>query len=149
MDRNELRLDTRHLGVPWVCPKWFPCPWYIRCKPCTYLALRLTQSPNGPKWGSTWHMSPRSTNGSAQNDLHARGTFGRKPNTYLAPRLTLSPNGLKWVPLDPRHLGVPSSASKMISKPMVRSAQTVQLSCTDTNTISKPTETSFHLTYIT
>jgi hypothetical protein len=25
-----------------VWPKRFPCPWYIRCKPCTYLAPRLT-----------------------------------------------------------------------------------------------------------
>jgi hypothetical protein len=29
----------------WVCPKWFPCPWYTRRKSCTYLAPRLTLSP--------------------------------------------------------------------------------------------------------
>ena len=33
------------------------------------------------------------------------------------------------IPLDPRHLGVPSGASKMISEPMVRSTQTMHLSC--------------------
>ena len=33
----------------------------------------------------------------------------------------------------------------MISKPMARLAQTVQLSCTNTNTISKRTEMRFHL----
>ena len=37
----------------------------------------------------------------------------------------------------------------MISVPEVYSAQTVHLSCTKTNIISKQTETSFHLTYIT
>ena len=37
----------------------------------------------------------------------------------------------------------------MISMPEVHSAQTVHLSCAKTNTISKQTETSFHLRYIT
>jgi hypothetical protein len=39
---------------------------------------------------------------------------------YLMLRLALSPNGLNVLPLEPRHLGVPSGASKMISNPMVR-----------------------------
>ena len=62
----------------------------------------------------------------------------RKQCTYLALTLTPSPNGLNEIPLDPRHLGVPSG--KTISEPMVRLAQTVDLSCTNTNTISKRTE---------
>jgi uncharacterized protein YcgL (UPF0745 family) len=33
------------------------------------------------------------------------------------------------LPLEPRHIGVPSSVSKMISMPMLRSVQTVHLSC--------------------
>jgi hypothetical protein len=49
-------------------------------------------------------------------------------------------------PLDPRHLGVPSSAPKMISEPIAFSAQTVQLSCVLIHIISKETEMSFHLT---
>jgi hypothetical protein len=49
-------------------------------------------------------------------------------------------------PLWPHHLGVQPGVSKMISKPMVRLAQTVQLSCTDTNTVSKRTELRFHKT---
>ena len=47
-----------------------------------------------------------------------------KPCTYLAPKLTLSPNGPKQLPYDTRHLGVPSSASKLISEHMVRSMET-------------------------
>jgi hypothetical protein len=45
---------------------------------------------------------------------------------------------MNWIkhPLEPRHLGVPSGASKMISQPMVRSAQTLHLSCVKINTIS-------------
>jgi hypothetical protein len=35
----------------------------------------------------------------------------------------------------------------MISKPMVRSAQTVHLYCTDTNTVPKRNKTRFHMTH--
>jgi hypothetical protein len=41
------------------------------------------------------------------------------------------------IPLDPRHQWVPSGASKTISEPMVRSKQTVHLSCIKIGTISK------------
>jgi hypothetical protein len=43
--------------------------------------------------------------------------------TYLTPTLTLSRNGLNEIPYDPRHLVVPSGASKTISEPMVRLAK--------------------------
>jgi hypothetical protein len=49
----------------------------------------------------------------------------------------------------PRHLGVPSSASKMISMPMVYLVQTMHLSCTNTKTIYKRTKMRFHMTHIT
>jgi hypothetical protein len=39
------------------------------------------------------------------------------------------------LPLKPFHLGVPSGASKIIPEPLVHWAQTVHLSCTDTNTV--------------
>jgi len=86
-----------------VHPKRFLSPWYVRRKPCTYLALTLTPSPNGPN----------------------------------------------EIPHDPHHLGVPSGASKTISEPMVRSAQTVHRSCIKISTISKRTETSFQLSFVT
>jgi hypothetical protein len=50
---------------------------------------------------------------------------------------------------DPRHLGVPSSASKLVYEFMVRLVQTVDLSCTDSNTISKQIEMRFYMTHIT
>jgi hypothetical protein len=53
------------------------------------------------------------------------------------------------LPLEPHLLGVPSGLSKMISKPMVCSAQMVLLSSCDTNTGSKSTETRFHMTHVT
>jgi hypothetical protein len=53
------------------------------------------------------------------------------------------------IPHDARHQGVPSGASKTISKPMVRSAQTEHLSCAKISTIFKRTELSFHLNLVT
>ena len=44
------------------------------------------------------------------------------------------------LPLEPRHLGVPSVHPKLFSELMVRLAQTVHLSCTDTNTVSNQTK---------
>jgi len=52
-------------------------------------------------------------------------------------------------PLDPRHVGVPSVAPKMISEPFVCSTQILHLSYVEINTISKQTEMSFHLTHVT
>jgi hypothetical protein len=60
-----------------------------------------------------------------------------KPCTYLVLRLALSPNKPSRAPPDPRHLGVPSGASKMIYEPVVRLTQTEHLSCTDANIVSK------------
>jgi hypothetical protein len=40
------------------------------------------------------------------------------------------------LPLDPRHIGVPSGASKKIFQPMLHSAQTMHLSCAEINTVS-------------
>jgi hypothetical protein len=58
-----------------------------------------------------------------------------KPCTYLASRLALS-NGPNKVPPDPRHLEVPSDASKTIYESMVRLTQTEHLSYIDANTVS-------------
>jgi hypothetical protein len=46
------------------------------------------------------------------------------------------------IPHDPHHLGVPSVEYKAIFDPMVRSTQTVHLSCVKINTISKWTKLS-------
>jgi hypothetical protein len=79
-----------------VRPKRFLCLWYVRCEPCTCLALTLTPSPNGLKRDSTRPMS----------------------------------------------LTSPSGASQTICEPMLRSVQTVHLSCVKISTISKRTEQS-------
>jgi hypothetical protein len=72
-----------------------------------------------------------------------------KPCTYLASRIAIYQ--MNWVehPLEFCHQGVLSGASKMIFEPTLCLAQTVYLSCTDTNTISKWTKTRFHMSHIT
>jgi hypothetical protein len=50
--------------------------------------------------------------------------------------------------LEPCHLGEPSGAPKMISEQMVRLAQIVHRSCTESNTISKKKEVRFHMTHV-
>jgi hypothetical protein len=72
-----------------------------------------------------------------------------KPCTNLASRVAHLQTDQTKLPLEPRHLGVPSIASKMISMPMVQSLQTVHLCCTDTNTDSKQTKMRFHMTHVT
>jgi hypothetical protein len=62
---------------------------------------------------------------------------------------TMSEKDQNELPLEPRHLVVPSGASKMIFKPMVHLAQTMNLSCTDTNTVSKWKEVRFLMTHVT
>jgi hypothetical protein len=50
---------------------------------------------------------------------------------------------------DPRHLRVPSGLSKTISDAMVRSTQTVHLSCVKISTIFEQTKSSFHVRLVT
>jgi hypothetical protein len=53
------------------------------------------------------------------------------------------------IPHEPHHLGVLSGVSKMIFKPVVRSAQTVHHACAKISSISKQTKTSIHLSLLT
>jgi hypothetical protein len=87
--------------------------------------------------------------GCVQNDFRAYGSFAANRAPILRQDyhyLQMDRNELLF---EPRNLGVPSGASKMISEPMVRLAQTVHLSCTNTNTISKWTKTRFHRADVT
>jgi hypothetical protein len=49
---------------------------YIRRKPCTYFASRLTLFPTRLKQSCTWSTPPRSTIWCAQSDFRAYLTFG-------------------------------------------------------------------------
>jgi hypothetical protein len=92
--------------------------------------------------------SPRNTINCVQNEFRAFWYVWQKTCTNLVSKLALSKNDRKEHPLEPCHLGVPPGASKKISVPMVHLAQTMHLSCNDTNTVSKRTETRFQITHV-
>jgi hypothetical protein len=131
-----------------VRPKQFLSLWYVWRKPCTYLASRLALSPNGPKWVSTSATSPRSTIGCIKI-ISKPMVLWRKSCTYLAPTLTLPPNGPKWYSTWPTSLRNSIGCVQNDFQAYGRLAQTVHLSCTYTNTVSKWTKMRFHTTHVT
>jgi hypothetical protein len=88
--------------------------WYVWTKLWTYLAPILTLSPNRPKRDSTWPTPPRSSNGCVQNDFWAYGTFGANYAPTLNQDYHYIQTDRNKLPFEPRHLGVPSTASKTI-----------------------------------
>jgi hypothetical protein len=67
--QKEARFHMTHITYEfhWVSPKWFLSLWYIRRKPCTYLASRLVLSLNGRAF--SWASSPWTTIVCIQNDF--------------------------------------------------------------------------------
>jgi hypothetical protein len=53
------------------------------------------------------------------------------------------------IPQSPTRIGLPLGAFKTIFEPMVRLTQTTHLSCVKISTISKQTQTTFHLSLVT
>ena len=149
--RKEVRFHMTHVTYVFhrVHPKQLLSLWYVRRKPCSYLASRLALSPTGR---NELPPEPR----------HLVVPLGVskmicKPMVHLAQTMhlsctdtnTMSKQKRSEIPHDPRHLGVPPGASKTISKLMVRLAQTVHLSCTDTNTVSVRKQVRFQMTHVT
>ena len=93
--------------------------------------------------------SPMSSIGCVQNDFCADGTFGANFAPILQRHKHCLQTERREIPQDPRHLGVPPGASKMISEAMLRLTQTVHLSCVKISNISKQTKMSFHLSLVT
>jgi hypothetical protein len=104
VSKQKERFHLTHVTYEFhrVHPKRFSSLWYIRRKPCTYLASRLALSLNG-----------------------------------LSFHLSLVILEYHWM------------CPKWFSEPMIRLAQTVHLSCIDTNTVSKWKELRFIMTHVT
>jgi hypothetical protein len=148
MDRSKLPLEPRHLGVPSSALKMISMP--MVCSLQT-VHLSCTDINTVSKWTKTKFHTTHTT-----YEFHwvrpqlfmSLWYLQCKPWTYLVSKLALSANRPNRAPPDPRHLGVPSGASKMIYQPMVRLTQSEHLSWTDANTVSKQIETRFHNTHI-
>jgi hypothetical protein len=128
-----------------VRPKQFLKLWYVWCKLWIYLLPILKLSTNRPKRDSTWATSTRCSNGCVQNYFRAFGRFGANRAPIFNQDYHYLQTNQNELPFEPRHLGVSSGKSKMISEPMVHLTQSVHVSCTETNIVSKWTEMSFHL----
>jgi hypothetical protein len=148
MNRNELSLDPRHLWVPPGLPKMIfePTACSAQTMHIPYITINTISKLTEMRF--IWHTSPRSSIGSAKMILSLWNVCP-KPCTYIAPRLTLSPNGLKgsstW-PTPPRS-SIRSAQNDFWAYCMLGINRA--LSCLETSTTSKETETSFHLTHIT
>jgi hypothetical protein len=94
--------------------------WYLWRKLCIYLASKQTLSPKRKKWNSKWPMSPRSSIGCVWNDFWAFGMFDANHAPVLHQDTHYLQMNRNELSLWPRHRGVPTGASKMISKPLVR-----------------------------
>jgi hypothetical protein len=149
MYQTKLPLEPRHLRVPSSASKMISMP--LVCSVQT-VHLSCTDTNTVSKRTKTRFHTTHVT--CEFHRVHPKLFMSLwyvqcKPCTYLASRLALSPNGPNRAPLDPRHLGVPLVASKMIYEPIVHLTQTEHLSCTDTNTVSKQIETRFHMGHVT
>jgi hypothetical protein len=149
--RTETRFHMTHVTSEFhrVRQKWFLILWYVRCKPCTYLVSRLGQSLNELSQASTWASSLRNTTRCVQNDLWANGMFGANRAPILRQDYHYLETDWTKLALEPRHLGVPPGAFKMIYEPIVCLAQTAHLSCVKITIIPKWTESSFHMSLVT
>jgi hypothetical protein len=98
---------------------------------------------------SRFHMthSPRSSIECVQHDFRSDGTFDTNRTPLLRQDYHYLQTDSNKLLLEPHHLGVSSGMSKTNSEPMVRLAQTLHLYCTDSNIVTKRTETRFHITH--
>jgi hypothetical protein len=147
--RFELTLERRQLGVPSSASKMISMPMlylvqtvHLSCTNTKTVYTRTTMRFHMTHVSYEFHW------------VHPKLFMSLwyvqcKLCTFLASRLALSTNGPNRAPPDPRHLGVPSGASKTIYEPMVRLMQTEHLSSTDANTVSKQIKMSFHMTHVT
>jgi hypothetical protein len=149
--RTETIFHKAHVTkeLHWVRLKWFLSLWNVQRKPCTCLASRLELSPNGLNRASTWASSPKSITGCVQNNFWAYGMICANRAHILHRHYHYLQIDQNEIPHNPRLLGVLSSVSRMISKPIVRSTDIVHLSCVMISNISKQIESSFHLSLVT
>jgi hypothetical protein len=133
----------------WVCLKQF-LSLMVHSAQIVHLSYVKTGTfSKQTEWASTRASSTRSTIGCVQNDLWAYVTFGANCAPILYRHQHHIQTDRSEIPQDPRHLEVPSGASKTISEPIERSAQTLHLSCVKISTISKWTKTRIHLSLVT
>ena len=147
MERSETPHDPRDLGVPSGASKMMFEPMVRLTKTVHLSCVKI--STISKRTETSFHLSI--INYYYQRvrlkRFLSRWYVWRKPCTYLASRIARKDRN--ELPLEPRHLVVPSSATKMISEAMVCQPKTMHLYCTDTNSVSKQKVASLQMTYVT
>jgi hypothetical protein len=136
-NRTEIPLEPRHLGVPSSVSKTISMPMV-----CLVQTVHLSYTDTNTMSKQTKTRFQTTHVSSNFHQVHPKLFMSLwyvqcKPCIYLASRLVLSPNGPNRAPPHPRHLEVPSGASKTIYEPMVHLTQTEHVSSIDANTVSK------------
>ena len=149
MDQIKLPLEPHHLGVPSGASKMIYEPM-VRLAQTVHLSWTDT-STISKRTETIFHKSNVTYEfyRVRQTDVRAYGTFDAKHATILHRRQRRFQTDQNEISHDPRHLGVPSSASTTVSNPMVCSGQTAHLSCVKISTISTRTEMGFQLSLVT
>jgi hypothetical protein len=135
MGRREIPHDPRHLGVPSVASKMISEPM-VRSTWTVHLSciknsttLKLTELSHEP-----YHLGVHQV---WRKWFLSQWYVGRKLCTDVAPTLTLSPNGKNWDSTRPTSPRSSIRCVQTIPEPMVRSTQTVHLSCVKISTSPK------------
>jgi hypothetical protein len=147
MDQNELSLNSFHLEVPSAMPKMISEPIACYAETVHPSCVKINTVSKWIEMSFTWHTSRRSIIGVHPKWFPSLWYAQRKTCTYLALRLTLSLDRPKWAST------WPTSPWSWIAQNDLQAwgtmAQTLHLSCTKINTVSKQTKTSFNFTHVT
>jgi hypothetical protein len=111
--------------------------------------IKISIISNELSQASTWASLPRSTIWCFQNDFWAYSTFSTNHAPILHQHQYYLQMDQNKIPHDPRHLRVPSGASKTTSEAMIHLSQTTHLSCIKISYIFERTRSSFHLSLVT
>jgi hypothetical protein len=129
-------LEPRDLGGPSGASKMISEPVVHSMQTVQLSYVKFSTISKELNQATTWASSPRCTIGCVQNDFWAYDMFSTTCACILHWHQHYLQMDQNDVPHDPRHLGVPFGASKMISEAVVHSAQTLHLSCVKISTIS-------------
>ena len=129
-DQYEIPHDPRHLGVPSGASKTIFDPTECLAQTLHLSCVKISTTSKRTETSFCLSLITYEYHWVRQNDFRAYGMFGANRAPVLHRHWL--PTDRNEIPLDPRHLGVPSGASKMILEAMVCLAQTMHLSCTDT-----------------
>jgi hypothetical protein len=119
-DQNKIPHDPRHLGVASGASKIIFEPIVISEQTMHLSCVKISTIPKQTEMSFHLSLEPRSAIRFVQNDFCAYSMIGANRAPIL--------HGNE-IPHDPRHLRVPSGASKIIYEPVVLSTQTMDLSC--------------------